>query len=197
MAIVILGATGGTGRHLVRQALDRGLDVRAASRRPAPDMVRADVHDPASIAALIGPDDVVVSALGVSARAEAGTLTAGARAVLAARPRHIIWLGAMGVGRSAPKISAFTRRLLRTAFGPEQPDKEAADTAILDAGGTVVHSGMLGDGPDNPEITLARLADLPHRFWPMGAPRATVARLMLDEVASPRAGLLGITRRTR
>jgi uncharacterized protein YbjT (DUF2867 family) len=193
MAVVILGATGGTGRHLVQQARDRGLELRAVSRRPGPDMVRADVHDPASIAQVIGPDDEVVSALGVAARAEAGTLTAGAKAVIAARPRHIVWLGAMGTGPSASRISGLTRRFLRTGFGAEYPDKVAADTSILEAGGTVVHSGLLGNGPDDPRITLAPLADLPHRFWPLGAPRATVARLMLDEVATLRGGLLGIT----
>jgi uncharacterized protein len=194
MTLVILGATGGIGRHLVGQAGARGLDVLAVARRTAPGVVRADVHDPASIAAVVGPDDVVVSALGVTARTEVGTLTAGAEAVVAARPRHIIWLGAMGTGRSAPKIGAVTRRLLRTGFGAEHTDKVTADTTILEAGGTVVHSGMFRDAPDQPAITLAPVADLPHRFWPMGAPRATVARLMLDEATSPRPGLLGVTR---
>ncbi|GLZ00070.1 NAD(P)H-binding protein [Actinoplanes sp. NBRC 103695] len=194
MAVVILGASGGTGRHLVRIAGERGLDVRALARTPGAGFVLADVHDPASIAAAVAPDDVLVSALGLRRRADAGTLIAGARAAVAARPRRIVWLGATGTGPSAAKVSGFTRRLLRAGFGAEHTDKETADAVILNAGGTVVHSGVMSDRVDRPGITLVPLAALPHRFWPAGAPRATIARLMLDEAvaAAPRTGVLAV-----
>ncbi|MEV6636192.1 NAD(P)H-binding protein [Actinoplanes sp. NPDC051470] len=185
MAVVILGATGGTGRQLVRQAEDRGLEVRALARS-----LGADVH--AGLSEVIGPDDVVISALGVTRRSEAGTLTAGARAVIAAKPRHIIWLGAMGTGPSAASVSAFTRRILRVGFGAEYGDKVTADTAILDAGGTVVHSGPLSDKPDDTRVTLRPPASMRRQFFPAGAPRATIARLMLDEAVEPRGGVLAV-----
>lgn len=137
---------------------------------------------------------MLVSALGIRRRADVGTLIAGARSVVAARPRRILWLGAMGTGPSAAKVSGFTRRLLRIGLGAEHTDKETADAVILNAGGAVVHSGVLTDGADRPGTTLVPLASLPRRFWPAGAPRATIARLMLDEAvaAVPRDGVLAV-----
>ena len=87
MRVTVLGATGGTGRHLVTQALERGHQVDAVVRDPGHaalpanprlTIYRGDVHDAASIA----PESVVVSGLGVASKNEAGTLTAGARAVV-------------------------------------------------------------------------------------------------------------------
>ncbi len=203
MTIVILGASGGIGRQLVSQALGRGLVVRALVRdpehadftpHPQLKVVRADVHDPASIAAAINPGDVLLSGLGVPSRAEAGTLTAGARAVVAAHPARIVWLGAMGTGPSRAAVSGPIRWMLRAAFGPEYDDKVTADTTILDAGGTVVHSGPLSDKPDNPALRLEPIDRMPRQFFPAGGPRASIARLMLDVATNPttRATLLAV-----
>jgi hypothetical protein len=193
MRITVLGATGGTGRHLVSQALDRGHQVEAIVRdpgraalpgHPALTVRQGDVRHAESIAAAIGPDSVVVSGLGVASKKEAGTLTAGARAVVAARPARIIWLGAQGTGRSAAVVGRLTARLLRVGFGAEYGDKVTADTAVLDAGGTVLHSGPLSGKADQPAIQALPLAAASRRFFPRGTPRATVARLMLDEAES-------------
>jgi putative NADH-flavin reductase len=141
MRITVLGATGGTGRYLVTRALERGHQVDAIVRDPGRAALPADprltihqgdVHDAAFVAAAIAPGSVVVSGLGVRSKKEAGTLTAGAQAVVAARPARIVWLGA------------------------EYHDKVAADAAVLEA-------------------------DAGRRFFPHRTPRATIARLMLDE----------------
>lgn len=203
MTIVVLGASGGTGRQLVSQALSRGLAVRALVRKPDraalgahPDLeiVAADVRDARSIAAAIDPEDVLVSGLGVAARSEAGTLAAGARAVVAAHPARIVWLGAMGTGPSRLAVSAPIRWLLRKGFGPEYIDKVTADTTILDAGGVVVHSGMLTDKPDTRSLTLEPIDRMPRQFFPAGGSRAGIARLMLDIATgqTEHAGLLAV-----
>jgi uncharacterized protein len=189
MTIVILGASGGTGRHVVSQALDQGLDVRALVRdperanftpHPRLEVVRVDVRDAAIVAAAINPGDILVSGLGIPGRSEVGTLTAGALAIVAAHPARIVWLGAMGTGLSRAAVSAPIRWLLRKAFGTEYDDKVAADTAVLAAGGIVVHSGPLSDKADNPALTLEPINQMPNQFFPAGAPRASIARLMLD-----------------
>jgi putative NADH-flavin reductase len=73
MKLVVFGATGGTGRHVVRQALDAGHHVTAVVRDPARlphaghgrlETVVADVLDPEAIAASVSGRDAVVSALG-------------------------------------------------------------------------------------------------------------------------------------
>jgi uncharacterized protein YbjT (DUF2867 family) len=194
MRITVLGATGGTGRQLVTQALERGHQVDAIVRDPRraalpadPRLTvhRGDVHDAASIAAAIAPGSVVVSGLGVRSKKEAGTLTAGARAVVATRPARIVWLGAVGTGHSAGAVGWLTARLLRAGFGAEYHDKVAADGAVLDAGGIVLHSGPLSGRADHPRVRAVPLADAGRRFFPHHTPRATVARLMLDEAEAP------------
>jgi hypothetical protein len=194
MRVTVLGATGGTGRHLVTEALQRGHQVDAVVRDPAraalpadPRLTirRGDVHDPASIAEAIAPGSVVVSGLGVASKREAGTLTAGARAVVAAHPARIVWLGAIGTGRSAQVVGRLTARLLRAGLGAEYDDKVAADTTVLGAGGTVLHSGPLSDRADDPGTRALRLSAAARRFFPHRTPRATIARLMLDEAEAP------------
>ncbi|GAB3958146.1 NAD(P)H-binding protein [Micromonospora vulcania] len=69
MRIVVLGANGGTGRRLVRQALDAGHDVQAVTRQPGSfpvrgpglEVVAADV----TVDVPVGGADVVLSTLGV------------------------------------------------------------------------------------------------------------------------------------
>lgn len=72
--IVIFGATGEVGSHVVREALDRGHRVTAVSRNPASvelqhenlSVVGGDLLDPASVAAIVaGQDVVIVSVRGV------------------------------------------------------------------------------------------------------------------------------------
>lgn len=73
MKLTIFGATGGTGRCLVEQALAAGHDVTAVVRDPARltvpshrrlTVVTANVMDPASIGPAIAGRDAVLTALG-------------------------------------------------------------------------------------------------------------------------------------
>ena len=104
MHLTILAASGRTGLALTRQALERGHTVTAIARDPGriplghPNLrkVAGDVSDPASIT--VDADSVVLSGLGTD---RAGVLLDGAKAVVAAGPRRIIWLGAYGTGASA------------------------------------------------------------------------------------------------
>jgi hypothetical protein len=63
----------------------------------------------------------------------------------------------------------------------ELEDKVTADTAVLDAGGTVFHAGPLTDGPLSGTRKVLSLADAPRRLLPPRVSRATVAAAMLDE----------------
>jgi uncharacterized protein len=194
MRVTVLGATGGVGRHLVAQALDRGHQVDAVVRDPgraalpaSPGLTvhQGDARDAASVAAAVTPASVVLGALGIASKREAGTLTAGARAVVAARPARIVWLGAIGTGRSASAVGRLTAALLRAGFGAEYGDKVSADNAVLGAGGTVLHSGPFSGKADDPGTRAVPLAAAGRRFFPRRTPRATVARLMLEAAEAP------------
>lgn len=194
MKLVIFAATGATGRELVRQALARGHEVVAAARDPmriepgdSPPLQRvaADVRDPASVARALGQGATVLSALGAVGHDKQGLLHAGVRALLAAQPRRLLTLGAYGSGASANAAGWATRTLL-SFMGDGLIDKVAADTAVLQAGGTVFHAGPLSNGPLSPTRRTVALAHAPNRFFPAFVGRATVAAAMLDEAESAR-----------
>jgi NAD(P)-dependent dehydrogenase (short-subunit alcohol dehydrogenase family) len=195
MKLAILGATGGTGRELVRQALDRGHHVLALVRDPARagfathprlQCIRVDATDPQSLANAVDTDTTLLSGLGVSKGARPGVLSAGAQAAVASRPARIIWLGAFGTGASAKAGGWLARKLLNLIMGAELPDKVAADTAVLRAGGTVFHAGPLSTAAAAPSRRTVGLDDAPARLFPAGVSRATVAAAMIDEAEVPR-----------
>jgi uncharacterized protein len=194
MQLTILAASGGTGRELTRQALERGHTVTAIARTPGridvPDSARltrvaADVRDPDSMKAALRDTEVVLSGLGVADGDPPGTLTAGARAVTEAQPQRIVWLGAIGTGPSAQAGGLLVRSLFR-AMRAKLEDKVAADAIVLRVGGTVFHAGPLGNGPPSPGRRTVGLDAYPRRIFPAGVSRATVAAAMLDEAESPR-----------
>jgi uncharacterized protein len=201
MQLTILAASGGTGRELTRQALERGHTVTAIARTPGridvPDSARltrvaADVRDPDSMKAALRDSELVLSGLGVADGDPPGTLTAGARNVAEAHPRRIVWLGAIGTGPSAQAGGLLVRSMFR-AMRAKLEDKVAADAIVLGAGGTVFHAGPLGNGPLSPARRTVGLDGYARRIFPAGVSRATVAAAMLDEAESPRfAGSIAI-----
>lgn len=73
MRLAVFGANGGTGRLLVRQALDAGHEAVAVTRHPAAFpitgprlvLVEADVRDGDAVARAVAGSDAVLSSLGV------------------------------------------------------------------------------------------------------------------------------------
>ncbi|WP_295122844.1 NAD(P)-dependent oxidoreductase [uncultured Chitinophaga sp.] len=73
--IIIFGATGGTGKHLVTQALEQGQQVTAFVRDPSKlqvhhpklNIVKGDVLNAASVAQAVRGHEVVLSSIGAPA----------------------------------------------------------------------------------------------------------------------------------
>ncbi|WP_248704754.1 NAD(P)-dependent oxidoreductase [Curtobacterium sp. MWU13-2055] len=199
LQITVLGASGATGLQLVRQALDRGHTVVAVARRPeridVPDGERllrraGDVTDPDSIAEALRDSTIVVSGLGVVGGERGGVLSAGARAVIAARPERMVWLGAFGTGPSAASAGPLTRSLLRVVLRAEIEDKVRADALVLGAGGSVVHAGPLSNRPESASPRGVLLSQVPRRLFPASISRASVASVMLDAAQSGVRGVI-------
>jgi putative NADH-flavin reductase len=84
MRIAVIGASGRTGREVVRQGLQRGHDVVAVVRNPARvtadvagerlTVVAADAHDGDGLRRAVDGSDAIVSALGAAAGREATDL---------------------------------------------------------------------------------------------------------------------------
>src|SRR6266849_6714838 len=122
--VLVIGATGGTGRQLVSQALERGYAVTALVRDPLrlrldhPQLavIQVDVLDQGSVDAAMGGKEAVLSALG-HRRFFYPTriLSEGTRNILRAMETHgvrrLVCETALGIGDSAGRLG-----LLYTLF---------------------------------------------------------------------------------
>ena len=112
MNLVIFGASGGTGRHLVDQALAAGhhvtVFVRSETAIAEPHerlrIVQGDVRQANQVAAVIGGQDAVLSALGPHERGPVDLCTAAMSTILAAMEglgvRRLVALSAYGARES-------------------------------------------------------------------------------------------------
>lgn len=196
MRIVVLGATGATGRQLVTIALSRGHEVVALARRPEAlsdlrqdglEVRPADVHEPGTVTAACRDTDAVISALGARKGRPGGTLSAGARAVIEAEPPHVAWMGSFGVGHSLGRAGPFYEFVQRRVLGDGFADKAAADDIASGPRSTVFHPVILTSASATGEVRVVPLGSL-DRSWRLLPPkisRADVATAMFTEVESP------------
>ncbi|MEU8752361.1 NAD(P)-dependent oxidoreductase [Streptomyces chartreusis] len=113
MKLTVFGATGGTGKEIVRQALDAGHEVTAVVRDPARfpvtgdrlQVFRADLTDPQALRPAVAGRDAVLSGLGARSRKDAGIAARLTRAVLGALEaegvRRLVVVSAAPVGPEA------------------------------------------------------------------------------------------------
>ena len=116
MKITVLGATGGVGGEVVKQALDRGWDVTAVVRDPAKLQLPAQVvvagfpdHD--KLAAAVEGRDAVISALGSRDRGPTTVCVDGARAAIGAGAKRLLVVSASGMHTEGDGF--FTRSLVK------------------------------------------------------------------------------------
>ena len=198
MRIAVLGASGGTGQELQAGSGPWPLGRRGGARptrlevAPTPELefAQGDVMNPGSVTAALEGVDAVVSGLGTRKGDPPGTLTAGARALAAAQPPRMVWLGALGAGASTGKAGLVYGLIMRIVAGSELTDKRQADDIAIEAGATLVHPGPLTDGalsPTRKTVTLSAFKR-PHPM-PARVSRSTLAAAMLDEArAKPQRG---------
>ncbi|WP_031003659.1 NAD(P)-dependent oxidoreductase [Streptomyces sp. NRRL F-5727] len=202
MRITVLGATGGTGRQLVEQALDAGHHVTAVVRDPsrlrlrqgadAPrlDVLTADVMDPEAMTAAVAGRDAVVSALGSAPRTEASVCSDGARSVIAAMrttgTRRLIVVTASGHvvdEGDGPFTRALVKPVVRRVLAGNFADFARTDRIVRDSGldWTIMRPPRLTDGAPRPYRTAT---DRNVRGG-ITLARADLARAILAALAEP------------
>jgi putative NADH-flavin reductase len=162
MKLLIFGATGGTGRELVKQALDQGHQVVAFARNPARiadiqnanlQVVRGDVLDATVVEGAVAGQEVVLSTIGTGAQRttlrEDGTRNI-VEAMAKTGVRHLICLSSLGVGDSRANLTFFTKHIivsvfLRHAFADHERQEAIVKQSSLDW--TIVRPPHLKDGP--------------------------------------------------
>ncbi len=208
MRVLVLGASGGVGRHVLRLALEQGHAVTALTRTPldpahagaarviVDDVLRAGCFDDH-----VGGHDAVLSSLGLKRKSPTNPWSplvsppdfnsSTASSLVAAMKKHgvprVIAVSAAGVGDSAPQMNTLMKFLVATSkIGIAYRDLAVMGRVFDNAGR---QSGLdwccprptrLTDGPATGQV---RIID----GFPMKAAisRADVASWMLEQLRSP------------
>lgn len=197
MRILIFGATGGTGRELVSQALQRGHDVSAFVRTPGRlamvdsrlRIVRGDIQRAETLRAAIPGHDAVLSALGTRSLGATTLLSDAAREIVgtmqARGVRRIIWESSLGIGETRGQLGPLYNwllipLLLRHVFADKERQEAVIRAGALDW--TIVQPAALTNGP---RTGTYRVGSCAGRLFPKVS-RADVAHFMIEELEHPR-----------
>lgn len=199
MKVLIIGATGGTGRQLVEQALTAGHDVTALVRNPAKirarherlRVVQGDILDFDSLERAVAGQDAVLSSLGTkSVLGPVIIFSEGTSNLLRAMTKHgvrrLISITGIGAGDSRGHGGVFYDKiilpiLLKRIY--EDKDKQEEIIRKSDRDWTIVRPGFLTNGPpkgnyrvltDLTGVTVGRIS------------RVDVAAFMLAQLNSDR-----------
>jgi uncharacterized protein YbjT (DUF2867 family) len=159
MKVLVLGATGGTGRLIVRDALAKGHSVvalvraKVRSHLPGAELIEGDARDEETLARALDGCDAVVSALGTGMGfREVSLLTVATRALVTAMTRsgvrRLVCISALGVGDSQGHGGFIFDRLFQPLLlSHAYKDKDGQEAAIRASSldWVVVRPAMLTD----------------------------------------------------
>jgi uncharacterized protein YbjT (DUF2867 family) len=195
MRIVILGATGGTGKALVEQALAADHEVVVVARRPEAlglqhphlTVLKGDARDAASLTPAFRGAEAIVSCVGVAGLLEArkGTTlySEGTRAICAAMAdagaRRLIVVSSSGT-EPQENDGWFFKNVLKPLFlEPIYKDMRVmeAELRTKDLDWTIVSPPYLTAGPVNPGYRVSDRGNVPND---KDLSRATLAHILLE-----------------
>jgi uncharacterized protein YbjT (DUF2867 family) len=160
MKVLVIGASGKTGRHAVRMLLARGDQVTALARNPASitekherlKVLTGDARDGASLECALAGQDAVLTALGPRSLKKDDLQEVFARNLIAAMKktglRRVVQLSALGTLETRDQVplafKVFRALLLKHMFA----DKERGERLLLDSDldFVIVRPGRLTDG---------------------------------------------------
>jgi nucleoside-diphosphate-sugar epimerase len=164
MKLVVVGATGATGRKVVERALAKGHKVLAVSRRPLSDLSPsehlsfrvADVRDATSLVSVFAGSDVVISTIGPERNLSPGDLmSVGTINILAAcreaKVGHFVMQSGITLtdGSDLSMWDRFALRPIRFIYRKALVDKLLAEAATQssDIDWVIVRPTGLKDAP--------------------------------------------------
>jgi uncharacterized protein YbjT (DUF2867 family) len=206
MKVLVIGATGGSGRAVVEQLLEAGHEVTAFSRRADrlgidASRLRAccgDALSRADIENAVPGHDAVVVTLGIAENPVRVRLfgprhtpldvrSRGTRHVIEAMRRHgvrrLVVLTSYGVGATRGRLGFVDRMVFELLLKPQMRDTELQNQDVLQSGldWVLVQPVHLTNGGDD-SLPFASTGGATER---MQVSRKSVARFMAEAVASP------------
>ena len=190
MKVIVFGATGKTGLHVCRQAVEQGHQVTAFTRSVskidglAPDLqvAQGDVTDAESVVAAVAGQDAAIITLGSNGLRDKTTLSVGTRNVVDGMMKHevgrLVVLSAAGVGESWGQISWLAKILFRTLLRNIYADHVAQEKLVRESSldWTIVRAAILKDGPATGDYTASNTGKVRH------INRADLARFLVGQV---------------
>jgi uncharacterized protein YbjT (DUF2867 family) len=193
MKLVVLGATGATGRLVVEQALAADHTVTALVRSPEklatshPNLrvVTGSATNPESVALALEGADAVISTLGGGGSVIADSTQAIVAAARQTGVRRVVVLSSWLVERD--RMNPVLKLASGVAMGGLIKDKSAGEKLLRqsDLDWTIVYASTLGDGPATGATVLAERAN-----WSMSQKisRADVATWLVQAATSGQHG---------
>jgi uncharacterized protein YbjT (DUF2867 family) len=199
MRILVIGATGGTGREIVKQALERGYDVVAFARNPSKikttherlRVAQGDVLKPETLDAAMSGVDAVVCALGHKRWLGPSNIKSeGTRNIVRAMERHgvkrLVVESALGVGDSIGRLGVYYTLFTIPFILPFYwYDKGRQERVVRDSSleWVIVRPGQLTNGQKRNAIPASYTRSRVLALFPFRVP----ALLCRHRVARPRA----------
>ena len=192
--VLVIGATGGTGRLAVRSLLERGNSVRAFARKPLDvterhprlEVVQGDARDAASLERAVAGVDAVLSAFGPRSLKKDDVQETFARNLVATMHKHgvkrLVNLSAWGAGESARGSGLMFALVRNTLLRHIYADKERGEALLLHAGLDYVNvrPGRLLDTPARGGVK----ASLDGAGLKKTLTRADLAAFMVEQLGS-------------
>ncbi len=194
--LLVVGSTGGTGRQVVEQALQRGYAVTAFARDPSKlkienpqlKVLQGDVLDYASVEAAVQGQDAVISALGHKRFFyPTSILSEGTRNLLRAMDTHkvarLVCETSLGIGNSAGRLGLYYTFLIVPLVLPFYFWDKTRQERLIAASETewvIVRPGLLNNR--KMKSAYRHGADVGNFFWTVKISRADVADFMLNQI---------------
>ena len=193
MKVLIIGATGATGKILMREALAMGHEVTALARNPsavAPEdhhlrVLQGNALEVSSVEAAVAGQDAVLSALGTSSTRPTTLFSESTHNVIGAMDKHgvrrLVCITGVGVGDSKGHVGFLYDRIIRPfVVRNVYEDKERQEEEIKrsDLEWVIVRPAQLTDEPAKGEYEVY----LKGSYTATKISRADVAAFMLAQL---------------
>ena len=193
MKVLTIGATGATGRVLMREALEQGYEVTALARNPsavAPEdhrlrVLEGNALDASEVEAAVAGQDAVLSALGTRSSRPTTLFSESTRNLISAMDKHgvrrLVCITGIGAGDSKGHVGFLYDRIIlpfvvKNIYEDKNRQEEAIKQSDLDW--VIVRPARLTDEPAKGEYGVY----LKGSYTATKISRADVADFMLAQM---------------